>query len=39
MNHDARISALEENGGNGGSENGKKLFLSLPWNGKLINSL
>ena len=24
MNHDARISALEENGGNGGSQNGKK---------------
>ena len=23
MNHDARISALEENGGGGGSQNGR----------------
>ena len=34
MNHDARISALEENGGGGGSQNGLSaiLFKCQFWN-------
>ena len=39
VNHDARISALEESGG-GGSENVKQLpILFLGWTGNLIVSL
>ena len=40
MNHNARISALEENGAGGGSGNGKQFpILFLNWNGKLIVSV